>query len=133
MTDRVVANTKAPARDRDSAPWWDALNKHQLLLQHCEDCAAFRWPPRDLCGRCASLDWLWIPASGTGTVASWNVTWRTAGTDIPVPYVVLLVRLDDQPDILMPGSYDGPSDGRDLGVGLQVQVGFVDLDDGGQG
>lgn len=132
MTERARTTTTAPAQDRDSAPWWDALTRHELLLQRCDGCAAFRWPPRDLCGRCASFDWSWVPAEGTGTVASWNVTWRTAGTDTPVPYVVLLVRLDDQPDILMPGSYEGPSDGHDLEVGLPLGVGFVDLDDGGE-
>ena len=56
-----------------------------------------------------------------------------AGALLPVPYVVLLVRLDDQSDILMPGSYEGPTDGQDLEVGLPVRVGFVDFDDGGEG
>jgi hypothetical protein len=46
----------------------------------------------------------------------------------PAPYVVVLVRLDDQPDILIPGSWAGAPDGSDLHAGLPVVAGFEDID-----
>ncbi|MEU6379389.1 zinc ribbon domain-containing protein [Streptomyces sp. NPDC046909] len=117
----------APVPDRDSAPWWEALGRHELLLQSCEACSRLRWPARALCGACASADWTWVPAARSGTVATWNVTWRTADPRVPVPYVVVLVRLDDQDDLLLPGFYDGPANGDGLRLGLPVRAGFRDF------
>lgn len=117
----------APALDRDSAPWWEALGRHELLVQRCTACGRLRWPARALCGACGAQAWAWAPAKGSGTVASWNVTWRTADPRATVPYVVLLVRLDDQEDLILPGGYDGPPDGTSLRVGLPVRAGFTDL------
>ncbi|TDD26262.1 hypothetical protein E1287_36560 [Actinomadura sp. KC06] len=121
-----------PATDLDSAPWWEALRRRELLLQACGPCRRLRWPARAICNDCGSDDWTWVPASGFGTVASWTVTHRpaTAGG----PFVVVLVRLDDQDDILMPGYVDGPQDGAGLVIGLPVQVGFEDVaaGDGGR-
>ena len=39
-------------RDRDSAEWWEALRRHELVIQRCDDCGAWRWPPRAICGEC---------------------------------------------------------------------------------
>jgi uncharacterized OB-fold protein len=123
--------TVLPTPDRDSAPWWDALGHHELTLQRCDDCGALRWPPRELCNRCGSLNWQWVPATGRGTVASWIVNHHSFGAGAggrPAPYTVVLVRLDDQPDILIPGGWAGAPDGADLSIGLPVVAGFDDVD-----
>ncbi|MCU1429929.1 MAG: hypothetical protein JWL83_3929 [Actinomycetia bacterium] len=121
-----------PVPDRDSLPWWKALVRHELLLQRCASCDALRWPPRELCNRCGTLDWTWIPASGRGTVASWVVNHHMFGPGFRAPYVVVAVRLDDQDDIVMPGAYwgsgDGTEDGADLAIGLPLEVDFDDID-----
>ena len=41
--------------------------------------------------------------------------------------MVLLVRIDEQDDIFLPGNYDGPNDGTDLEIGLPVLVGFEEI------
>lgn len=117
----------APVPDRDSTPWWEALGRHELLVQRCDECGRLRWPAREMCGDCGVFSWSWVPARGTGTVASWNVTWRTANPRVQVPYVVLLVRLDDQDNLLLPGGYAGPADGKGLRVGMPVRAGFTDV------
>jgi uncharacterized OB-fold protein len=76
------------------------------------------------------LEWQWVPASGRGTVASWIVNHHTFATAFTAPYVVVLVRLDDQDDILMPGGWAGPADGQGLEVGRAVIAGFEDGPDG---
>jgi uncharacterized OB-fold protein len=116
-----------PYPDRDSRPWWEALARHELILQRCAACGAWRWPARALCGRCGSLDWTWAPASGRGTVASWIVNHHAFSRAFPSPYVVLLVRLEEQDDLLLPGASAGDPSGRDLAVGLAVIVTFEDL------
>jgi uncharacterized OB-fold protein len=116
-----------PVADRDSREWWQALARHELLLQRCRACDARRWPPRALCNRCGALDWEWIAAVGRGRVASWIVNHHAFRAGQGVPFVVLLVRLDDQDDILMPGFYAGPADGGGLSLGLPVALEFQDV------
>ena len=94
-----------PLADRDSTPWWTALAEHELRLQRCHDCGTLRWPARALCNRCGSLDWSWLAASGRATVASWIVDEHPFTDAFPVPYVVVMARLDEQDDILVPGTF----------------------------
>jgi uncharacterized OB-fold protein len=119
--------------ERDSAPWWAALARHELVLPRCRECGTWRWPPRAICGRCGALDWSFAPASGRGTVASWVVNRHGFGGAFPLPSTVLLVRLEEQDDLLLPGGWAGEPDGRGLAIGLPVVAGFDDVpaDDGG--
>jgi uncharacterized protein len=112
--------------DRDSAWWWKRLAEHQLMLQRCGRCGTLRWPPRAACGACGGFDTAEVEASGRGRVDSWIVTHRSFLPHLEPPYVVLLVRLADQDDLLLPGGWDGPPDGAGLRMGLEVRAGFSD-------
>ncbi|MGW3472792.1 Zn-ribbon domain-containing OB-fold protein [Saccharopolyspora sp. NPDC000995] len=116
-----------PVVDRDSAPWWAALAAHRLLLQTCDHCRTHRLPPRALCNACGSFDWQWTEANGTGTIATWTVSHRTYQPDHTTPYVVVLVRLAEADDVILPGGWAGAPDGSDLAVDLQVRACFQDL------
>jgi uncharacterized protein len=118
----------APSVDRDSSPWWEAIARHEFVLQRCTSCETWRWPTRAICNRCASFDWQWEAASGRGTIASWVVTHHAFLPGFEAPYAVVTVRLDEQDDILMIGSLDdGPGDPR-LAIGAPVSVQFLDLE-----
>ncbi len=117
-----------PATDRDSAPWWAGVAEHELRLQRCGDCDRFRWPARALCNRCGSLDWAWEAASGRATVASWIVNEHSFSDAFVAPYVVVLARLEEQDDVLVPGAYGGTPDGHDVNIGDRIQVAFDDID-----
>ncbi len=91
--------------DRDSEPWWEALARHELVQQRCAGCGTWRWPPRARCGRCGSPDWAWEPVSGRATVASWIVNHHSFLAGLEPPYTVVLVRLDEQDDVLIPGAW----------------------------
>jgi uncharacterized protein len=119
-----------PVGDRDSTPWWTALAQHELRLQRCHDCGTLRWPARAMCNRCGSLEWSWVTASGRATVASWIVNAHRFSDAFAVPYVVVMARLDEQDDILVPGAYGGASDGHDLRIGRRLVVGFDDVPEG---
>jgi len=102
--------TDAPRRalfsgDRDTTPYWAALAKGGLQIQHCRDCGAWTWPPRLICSGCHGENLEWTPTDGAGEVYSWVVSHRPGAPDYVnlTPYVVALVRLDIQPDILIPG------------------------------
>jgi uncharacterized protein len=116
-----------PVADRDSTPWWAGLAEHVLRLQRCDACATLRWPPRALCNRCGSLDWSWVAVSGRATTASWIVNRHAFSEAFGVPFVVVMARLDEQDDILLPGAYGGAPDGHDLHVGRRLVVAFDDV------
>ena len=102
----------------------EALRLHELLVQTCDDCGRLRWPARALCNRCGGLDWSWLQSAGTGRVASWMVSRHVFDASRPVPYTVVLARLDEQDDILIPGGYDGPADGSRLAIDRPVRAVF---------
>jgi uncharacterized OB-fold protein len=91
--------------DRDTTPYWAALAKGALTIQHCRDCGHWTWPPRLICSGCHGENLEWTPTSGEGEVYSWVVSHRPGGPDYVnlTPYIVALVRLAEQPDILIPG------------------------------
>ncbi|MEV5711827.1 OB-fold domain-containing protein [Actinoallomurus sp. NPDC052274] len=119
-----------PQVDRDSAPWWEAVRRHELLVQECGDCGTLRFPPRAICGRCRSRRSAWAPVRGTGRVASWIVNHQVfmrAFAD-EVPYAVLHVRLDEADDLFMYGDLTG-ADPADVTPGMPVQAVFADVGD----
>lgn len=124
MTDQSAIRPHLPA-DLDSAPWWDHLRRHELGLQRCDHCTAWRWPARAICGQCGSFETTWTVLSGRGTVASWIVNHHAFSAAFASPYPVVTVRLLEQPDLLLVGSFEGPID--DLRIDRAVEAVFVEI------
>ncbi len=117
-----------PEPDRDSAPWWEAVRRHELLVQRCTGCGTRRFPARAVCNRCRSREAEWVPSSGTGRVYSWIVNHQVfmpaLADEVPLP--ILLVRLDDGDGILMYGNLAEPAQIR---RGMPVEAVFTDVAD----
>jgi uncharacterized OB-fold protein len=107
--------------DRDSLPFWEGVDAGELRIQRCR-CGALRWPARAICNRCRSFDADWVTLAGTGTVISWTRTHQVfaAAFKDEVPYVTLLVRLDEQDDLQMIGAFTEP--GIDPTEGMRVKA-----------
>ncbi|HEX7097197.1 MAG TPA: zinc ribbon domain-containing protein [Acidimicrobiales bacterium] len=123
-TERVV-----PFADRDSAPWWEALSRHELVLQRCDSCGRWRWPARIMCGECGSFDWSWQQPPDTGEIASWITTHHAFLPGFEAPYHTVFVRLDVQDDIVMPGSWFAD---MAPAIGMAVRVHFDDIERPGE-
>jgi uncharacterized OB-fold protein len=119
-TERVL-----PFVDRDSAAWWDALARHELVQQRCDGCGRWRWPPRAICGDCGSFEWSWQPVSGRGVVTSWIATHHAFLPGFNAPYHNVFVRLAEQDDIVMPGAWFG--EGPPV-TGMAVRAHFDDIE-----
>ncbi len=127
-----------PVPDRDSAPWWEAVRRHELLLQQCQGCGTLRFPPRAICNVCQGRGAAWVPASGTGTVQSWIVSHHVFLRSMAgeVPYAVALVRLDEGDDLLMYGNIVTVGGGGEIAAadpaaitaGMRVRAVFADVD-----
>jgi uncharacterized OB-fold protein len=122
MSERMI-----PYADRDSAPWWAALARHELVHQRCDACGRWRWPPRVMCGDCGSFDWSWQPVSGDGEVVSWITTHHAFLPGFRAPYHTVFVRIAESDDIVMPGTWFG--DGAPH-TGMPVRAHFDDIAQG---
>lgn len=120
-----------PEGDRDSAPYWDGIRRHQLLLQRCGGCGTLRWPAAPVCKRCLSFSANWEPVSGTGTVATWIVVQRApkAAFADAVPYAVVLVALAEDPKLLLIG-HVGRAHAAAVRRGLPVKALFRETEGG---
>ena len=107
-------------------PFWDAAQRHELVVQRCGGCGAHRFPARDVCSRCLSREATWVPVSGRGTVFTWAVMHQVyhPGFAGEVPYAVVVVELDEGAR-LVSNLVDCPV--ADVRAGMPVEVVFDDV------
>lgn len=113
--------------DRDTGPFFAAARDGRLVLRACNACGRGLHVPTPSCRFCGSLDTLWRDARGTGTLFSWTTVTHQAHPAWPVPYTVVIVALDDAPDVRLTGCIPGAPD---LIVGQPMQVWFEDIGQG---
>ena len=78
-------------------PFWEAIQKRELRLQRCRDCGHVWYPPGPVCPQCLSETWSFDTMSGRASVVAWTVFHRQYFPEIPVPYLVASVELDEGP------------------------------------
>jgi uncharacterized OB-fold protein len=116
-----------PVPDEQSSGFWQAAAGHRLVIQRCEHCGWFSYPPEVLCSNCLSpeREFRWEPVSGQGSLRAWTVI-RTAflpGFAPYVPYVVAAAELDEQPGLRFTARLtDGPD--SSLVYGARVETVF---------
>ena len=91
-----------PEIDEDSRWWWDALERDELRLPHCQTCDRSSFPPMPACPHCGSTELTSIEASGAGTVYSWVVVHHAFDPTFAddTPYTVLAVDVDEGARVL---------------------------------
>jgi len=106
--------------------FWDGCKQHQLLLQQCTSCSAFRFPPSPICPECLSTGSKIEEVSGQGTVHTFGVYHRLyhPGFKEEIPYVVGIIELDEGPRLL---SNVIDSDPKDVYCGMPVHDVFEEI------
>lgn len=89
-----------PLPDRDTGPFWEAQNRHELRFQRCAACRAVRYPVGPICPHCRSFQFEWVKSSGRGKIYSYTVVHHQAHPAFPVPYTVVLVEMEEGPRII---------------------------------
>jgi uncharacterized OB-fold protein len=107
-----------PSADADSRPYFEGLNRAELMLQFCTTCQRHQFPPRAFCVRCGDRSVEWRPASGRGELYAATVTHRPSEEAFAalVPYAVGLVDLDEGVRVMARGAVD------DAVIGARVVV-----------
>jgi hypothetical protein len=115
-----------PRATGELAPFFAAAKQGQLVVQRCASCGLDRFPPREVCSRCWSRDATWAPVSGRGEVYSFYLMHQVyhPGFASEVPYVVVLVQLEDGPRVL--SNLVGCTR-EEIRVGMPVEVTFEDV------
>ena len=121
-------NYLLPQPDGQTQEWWDATRRHELVIQQCADCLALRHPPQGTCPNCGSERKAWRNMSGRGTLYSYTLVHRSGlpGWREAVPYNIVMVALDEAPEIRLYGNVTDLDDSR-LEVGLPLVAVFDDV------
>lgn len=114
-----------PAVDELTQPFWEAAARQQLVIQRCQECAYFNHPPRTVCDACQSQRLAFVPVSGRGRIYSYAVMHQPniAGFEQDIPYLNLLIELDEQPRLLLV-SYLPMAAKAAVHIGAAVEVFF---------
>jgi hypothetical protein len=117
----------APRPTPESQPFWDGCARHELVIQQCQSCGRFWFPPSNRCQHCWSGEFVWTPVSGRGELYSFTVYHRAYAAELAeqLPYVVGVVELEEGPRLI---SNVVQSDTDQVHVGMPVEVVFRDLD-----
>jgi uncharacterized OB-fold protein len=85
-----------PGRTPETAPFWEACNRGEFLLQRCNSCSKFQYHYRAQCSHCWSSDIADFPSSGEGTVWTFSTVYKnnTVHYKDSTPYVVAVVELE---------------------------------------
>jgi uncharacterized OB-fold protein len=122
----LVESTDLPVPDPvvspDTAVFWEAAARGELLIKRCSACGETYWYPRPICPLCHSTNTVWEPASGRGTVYSFSIVRRGSGAYAKrAPYVLAYVDLVEGPR-LMTNIVDCAAE--EVTIGQEVEVVF---------
>jgi uncharacterized OB-fold protein len=109
-----------------AAHFWDEVANHRYVLQKCDECGTFRYPPGPICPSCMSDNVSWQESQGQGEIFTFTTVYRapSAEFDSAVPYTVALVDLDEGPRV-MGNVIECPPE--DITVTARVSVTFEDV------
>jgi uncharacterized protein len=87
--------TPAPVPSLFSAPYWEGCARGELRFLRCANChQALADAPR-ICWRCHSRELNWEVSEGRGRLYSWTIVWRPQTPEFTVPYVPIIVELEE--------------------------------------
>lgn len=109
-----------PALDDLNRAWFTSRS---LAVQRCTGCGARQHPPEEICHACGAMAFDHDVLAPTGTVVSHTVAHYAVHRALAehVPYAVVLVALDDAPEVRVIGNLPGTSL-EDVRVGLPVEA-----------
>jgi uncharacterized protein len=117
---------QSPVPDDLDRPFYEAADQDRLVIQFCDTCSRWQFPPEPVCAGCGSADALrWREIAGRGTIYSYGVVYDTpiAVLQPDQPYNVAVITLDEAPEIQMMSQLPGSAPG-DVPIGHAVRVTF---------
>ena len=124
-TDLSVYTKPLPVMRPETAGFWQAARRHELVIQQCADCGQLMFFPRFLCHQCGSENLTWRPASGRGVVYSFTIVCQAANPafEPDLPYVYAMIELEEGVRMMANVIHTDP---ESVYIGQPVHVVFVD-------
>ena len=113
--------------DPDTAGFFAAAAEGRLAVCHCASCDAVLHPPVGYCRTCGGFGQRWQDVAPRGRVYSYSVVTHQVHPDFPTPYTLLLIELDERPEVRLVGRLDGRPE---VHVGRPVVADFPPAADG---
>jgi uncharacterized protein len=118
----VLPGRMLPKLHEHNRAFWTGGGDGQLMIARCTQCALWVNPPAPDCPDCGGA-LVAQPVSGLGTVFTYTINYQPFNPAVPVPYVIAIVQLDEQPDLRIASNIvDCEPDA--VYVGLPVEVRF---------
>jgi uncharacterized OB-fold protein len=125
-----VTSLPLPTLDADNRAFWTGGEHGQLMISRCNACHHWLHPPVPVCRYCLSTDVAPAPAAGTGRVFSYTVNHQQWLPGQHVPYLLVIVELDDEPDLRLISRLVGVDATADVDwIGTRVRAVFEQVDD----
>ena len=121
MPPEPASRIPPPISDVDRA-FWTGGAEGRLLILRCPACDRWVHPPVAACPACGG-ELMAEPVSGAGTVFTFTVDRHPFRPDVPVPYVIAIVELVEQPGLRFTTNIVG-CDVDEVCIGMPVQVEF---------
>lgn len=113
-----------PELDEVSTAYWTGGAVGELRIAHCASCRRYIHPPQGDCAECGTrLEF--VAVSGNGTLFTYTVNYQQFHADVPTPFVIALIELDEQPGLRI-ASNIVDCDPDALACGMPVRVRFED-------
>jgi uncharacterized OB-fold protein len=120
---RAPTHVPLPQPDPVTEPFWTGCAARRLLIQRCVKCGNFQSPPRIVCRSCGGSEFDWCQSEGRGRVYTYTIAHHAAAPALrdQVPYVVVVVKLDDCSGVLLISNLVGENAGS-VAVGRAVRL-----------
>lgn len=122
MAERVLPTMNGP----DTAPFWAAAAQQRLVVRFCESCDQPVHLPKAICPRCHGPAEHWREVTGRGRLHSWTVVEHQVHPAHPTPYAVVIVALEEYPDVRLLACIPGRPD---LKAEQSMEVWFEQVSD----
>ena len=102
----------------------EALKQNKLLGLKCLDCGAITVPPKMACRKCTSPNMEIVELTGKGKIRTFTtVNVAPEGRESEVPYIIVLVELDEGPWLMGNLIENDPSNTNMELIGKRVKMG----------
>lgn len=109
-----------PALTDVNRSYWTGGAEGRLLIERCVDCRRWQHPPKGVCAECGGRA---EPeaVSGRGTVFTFTVNQQPYHPEVPPPYVIAIVELEEQADLRVPTNIVGcPPEAVTIGAPVRI-------------
>ncbi len=112
-----------PDVTEETEAFWTAASEGRLVVDQCDDCSAFSFPPRGMCRTCRSRSMRSVEVTGRGRIYSYTVNYQRWLPDLEVPYAIAIVEFPGCPGVRVVGRLRGCAP-EEAAIDAEVEVGF---------